>query len=374
MSAARNISKISFAVLFSLLFVPLLMTVLGWPGFRSLDGAFEPIHRKDLTAKSWFSGEFQSQWESWYNDTLATRPPLVRTKNQFLYSTFKETSTYVLIGKENQLFAYNYFPAFRGFERKSTAHWRQVGRDLAWLKDTLANHNIPLLFVIAPNKVRYMPENLPDDLMKTPGDSSDQNSALAILEANGIPYLDLNSYFVSLKNETEYPLFPNTGTHWSEYGALIAGQALLEKLEQLLDTSLTRLHFDKNQLVESTMNGDDELALHLNLWEKPQTQSTIFPKAIFDSSNAHLPNPVLISDSYYWGLKNSGVIPHSFSSNQTLWYYNNTNFNQEHGEVDLDELNRWEEILKRDVVIILGTESNLSLMPYGIIEDLKSGL
>lgn len=355
-----------------MLLIPALLTLLDWPKSEPLSGSFEPVDRIPLTTESWFSGKFQSNWESWYNDTLQTHAPMVRVKNQFLFSVFEETTTYVLIGKNNQLFAYNYFPAFRGFNRKSNTHWRQVGEDLAWLKDTLAAHDIPLLFVIAPNKVRYMPENLPDQFVKTPGDSSDQYNAVAMLKANDIPYLDLNSYFVSLKETIEYPLFPNTGTHWSEYGALIAGDTLIGSLGKLLDTTLTQLEFRSDEVTDYSMNGDDELAQHLNLWTTPRTEPLPFPKVIFHNDGVWKPNVVLVSDSYYWGLKNSGILPNSVSENHTLWYYNNTNFDDEYGERNLDEINRWEELLERDAVIILGTESNLFLMPYGLIEDLKA--
>ncbi|MDZ7848084.1 MAG: hypothetical protein U5L96_15760 [Owenweeksia sp.] len=45
----------------------------------------------------------------------------------------------------------------------------------------------PLLCVIAPNKVRYMPENLPENYVKEPGDTSNYSRAVRLLRREKYP-------------------------------------------------------------------------------------------------------------------------------------------------------------------------------------------
>lgn len=352
----------------------LLVSVFTWSGspvLWSLDGGFKPVSKPSLTWETWRSGSYQDELELWYKDSLWARPVFVRSHNQIAYSFYGETETYVMIGENDEYYAYNFFPSYRGFDYAGDDHWNEIHDKLNWLQDTLARRGIPMLVVIAPNKVRLRPENLPSNLVNTPGEVTNLSRAREVLHESNIPFIDMNEFFKSKSADTLQLCFANTGMHWNYFGASLAGQRILKECSSLLDTNCMELKLGTGEMKDSTMDGDDELSAHLNLLIKPTTHAQYYPNLRYADETAFRPDVLLIGDSFYWGLKHSGITVNSFSEEQSFWYYNNTNLDSRHGEIAVDSLDRWEELKNRDMIIFLCTESNLDQFPFGLVEDLR---
>lgn len=356
-----------FAVVFGTTVFVLFQNLVKWPEVEDVNGAEYGIERQSLTVNSWLDESFQHQMEAYYKHTLEMRPAFIRTHNQLFYSLYNESKTYVLIGKEKQLFAYNYFPSFRGFDLKEEEHWSNVVSGLKQLQDTLESVGVEFLVVVAPNKVRYLPENLPDYFKHEPGDESNWQRFIAQCEENEVNYLDFNQVFLDLKGRTRIDLFPNTGTHWSAYGATMAMDSMMRRFKK---GDYPELRYETGEWTDSIIDGDRELAEHLNIWCPPSMNRQFIFDVEFDSIDRVKPNVLFISDSYFWTINSLQLNHRMLSDKHSFWYYNNTNFDTQHGILPVDSLDRWTELLSRDAVIIMATESNLSEMPYGLMEDL----
>ncbi|NVK28980.1 MAG: hypothetical protein HWE14_13085 [Flavobacteriia bacterium] len=358
----------SFLVVFGFFVFVSLQNVLGWPEIRDVNGVETPLESNPLTWNRWATEEFQDQFSADFKRNLVARPAFIRTHNQLFYSVYGESKTYVVIGLNNQLFAYNYFPAFRGFDLQSEEVWKAKVHGLKRLQDTLEKHGIPLLVAIAPNKVRLMPENLPDELKKYPGEVTNLRRFVSLAGQEGVNVFDFNAYFESL-NQVDL-LTRNTGTHWSGYGATLAMDTLLDLLNRT-DEKWSGLSYEQGYFKDSLVDGDMELADHLNLWVSVKTENATVPKIEYDTLGVVKPDILFVADSYFWTINSLKLNHNLLSPAHSLWYYNSTNFDSRHGEIAVDSLNRWDEILRRDAVVILATESNLVDFPFGLIEDLK---
>ncbi len=367
-------ARVGFATIFGALVLVFMGTTFGFLHIGSLHGSFEEVEIEKLNTKNLLNDSYQNSLDQWYKENLMVRAPLIRTYNQIEFDLNHFSSTYVTVGQNNQYFAYNYFPTYRGHDYKGRVFWRNKAKDFRWLRDTLESHNIPLLVVIAPNKVRYMPENLPKNLVKTEGDSVNQWTMIREFEALDIPVLNLNETFMMAKDTTTRPLFPNTGTHWTEYGALLGGQMMMEAIGNLMDTVVAAIQLSPGVYLDSVNEADTELAEHMNVWLMPRTQELYFPQVRYDTTDRLKPDVLMISDSFFWVMNYSKLNLHVFNPDYSFWYYNNTCFDSRHGEKPIDELDRWAEILSRDVVVMMATESVLPQLPYGLVDDLKQGL
>ncbi|MDX5447381.1 MAG: hypothetical protein LPK47_03295 [Bacteroidota bacterium] len=366
-----RIGKIGFVVCFFLFFFVGIHFV--FPNVISpnkLSGVEDPIREPELTISKWFNCEFQSSFTDWFNRMLPDRPNLIRLKNQFLFSVFNQSTTYVLVGKNNQLFAYNYFPSFRGFDCLGKEHWDEMAQKVGAIRDTLDTMGIPLLVVIAPNKVRFMPENLPDHLKRIPGKTTNESLMKESFSKLDIPILDLNSIFVSNKESFEYAPFPNTGAHWNIYGSLIGFDSIQSRIQDLLGEKLNRIRWKTGVVLDSVIETDTELSEGLNLFFPPATEKQFFPKTQDFDPSSFKPNVLIIGDSFYWIFNSTKVNYKIFSSKFSFWYYNSTCYDLNHGQIPVSTLDVWDEIRNRDAIILLATESNLSDFPFGFEEIL----
>lgn len=347
-----------------------VQNVLNWPQFEPLAGVEEKNLEPVFSFETWLNGSYQNRFETEFQKNLGSRPLFIRTHHQLFYSLFNQSKTYVVIGKNEEYFAYNYFPSFRGFDLKSKSYWEEMVEGLKKFQDTLDVYGIPCLVVIAPNKVRFMPENLPDYLSPQPGIETNWKRFNEAAGRQGLNVLDLNQVFLDLKNRVRPNLFPNTGTHWSAYGATLGLDSILRRLDGLSERSFVQLKYQKGTWTDSIIDGDTELAEHLNLWCSPSSNRQFMFEVEAENPEGMKPNVLFISDSYFWTI-NSLKLNHRFlSPSHSFWYYNNTNFDSTHGECPVDSLDSWSEILKRDGVVLMATESNLLEFPFGLLKDL----
>src|SRR5690606_19074770 len=80
------------------------------------------------------------------------------------------------------------------------------------------------------------------------------------------------------------------------------------------------------------------------------------------------PSVLVISDSYYWGMFNLGISENAFRDSH-FWYYNYEVYPDSYkSPLIASAVNLKDEIRKRDVIIIMATEANLSKFGWGFID------
>jgi hypothetical protein len=95
-----NIIKKSLLIgVFSVLFLPLIQSLITLVVIPPLKGDVSLPNNIDLTINTWISGEYQEKKEEYINDAFGFRSLFVRLNNQVAYSLFhKAKANGVIIG------------------------------------------------------------------------------------------------------------------------------------------------------------------------------------------------------------------------------------------------------------------------------------
>jgi hypothetical protein len=148
---------------FSIVKIDLMMKI-----DRPLDGVYEAPPRPEISLKNIFNGNFQGDFEKYFNYKLWGRATMSRIYNQIIYSVFKSTdNSRVLIGKDGYLFEPWYAQVYLDEpieNQKLDLHNKMVM--LTSLQKTFEEMGKRLFVIITPSKASIYPEYLPNDYHK----------------------------------------------------------------------------------------------------------------------------------------------------------------------------------------------------------------
>jgi hypothetical protein len=370
-----GLKNILFATLILLLLVPLTQQIYPWINLEPLKGAVVEPDKPVLTKESWWSGQFQQEFGAYYEYHIGLRPFLIRLRNQLYYWLYDQSTTYVVPGENDQFFSWDYWAAYRGLDFAGadsiTARVERIGL----LRDQLRRSGKELLVVIAPNKVRYMPEYLPERLDELPGEETNYERYLHALKRAGIPLLDFNNRFEQAKDTVLKPLFSNTSIHWSGYGMHLAISEIIDTLEVLGQRNHINMRYADWVMKDSAISSDRDMVDLMNLLFPPSTESLAFPDYNLDTSGTASPvKMLLVGDSFFWNFYSFPVRHQIFASDSRFWYYNKTQMDLAGNRTPVDSLSATRAVTDADYVIILATESNLDQFPYGFPRDYLNDL
>lgn len=336
---------------------------------KPLFGAVVEPEKPDLSIENWFSGEFQEEYQPYYEYQIGFRPFFIRLKNQLHFWLFNKSTTYAVVGKENQLYSWDYYNVYRGNNFLGEDSIRAKVDNLVMLRDSLEVLEKPLLCVIAPNKVRSRPQYLPDHYDKRPGENSNYLSMVDELEANGLHYLDLNQWFVEIDRIVPHTLYANTSTHWSGYGMSLGYARMIERLEEMSGKDLINMNWSGIEVIDSSFGSDRDMSDLMNLLFPIQTEKLAFPQFELDNQGDAEPvKALVIGDSFFWNLYAFDEMKKIFHEDTRLWYYNKTQMDLDQTRISVSELSAHEAVQNADFVIILGTDANMNAFPYGFPE------
>ena len=363
------LKNILFGFILVLLCAPLLNKFVPIIPDKPLRGAVNIPDSPELSARHWFSGSFQEKYVNRYEFEVGLRSFLIRLRNHCFYALFGETSTNVRKGEASQFYSWDYWSAFKGYDIMDRDSLVARVESLAALRDSLSKRGKVLLCVIAPNKVRYMPEYLPEALDKEPGNPTLYDWYRSELELRGIPLLDLNKYFIEAKDTVLKPLFANTSIHWSGYGMNLGIKKLIETLEVLGQRRHINLRYASWVMKDSVIHSDRDMVDLLNILVEPPTEPLAYPVYHMEErTEERRVKVLLIGDSFFWNFYSFDVRFEVFHPSTRFWYYNNTQYDLYETSTPVSELSAWESCKHVDYVVIMATEANLHLFPYGFPE------
>ena len=124
---------------------------------------------------------------------------------------------------------------------------KELAEKIKKTQDILNKDNIKFLYIIAPTKVDFYTEFLPEKLsclLKNNNESKRQYYLLKkYLKEYNVNFVDANEFLLNKKDKTEYLLFSKYGVHWSYYGFYEFFNEVLNK--KYFDNSITcELYFD----------------------------------------------------------------------------------------------------------------------------------
>lgn len=364
-----------FTVVMLFMILPVLQGKFGLVDEKKLTGAFNTLKEPDFGEfkwKSWFEGTFQEDYNSRLEQHIGFRNSLVRVNNQLSYSIFRQANAEgVVIGKNNELFEIDYIREYLGQYYVGDTVWRDKAAKLKAVQDTLAGLGKTLVVIFEPGKGEFNSNLLPPNYANASKTISNYDFLSRQLKKSGVNVLDLNRYFISIKGKTEYPLFPQCGTHWSYYGAALAADSTLRYIESLKGIDLPDMKIVRNEILDTTRHPDYDIGLAMNLIFKIPHVKTANPVIQFKQDHTKTkPRVLIVGDSFYFNWLNNRIPAEAFSSCD-FWYYNK-NITRSDGSSpgEASGLDLHSEILGRDIIIIMITGRFIHSFAWGFDEQL----
>jgi len=364
----RNISGFS-AVVGLLICIPAIFQLFQFPTSEPLKGAQAIRAKPNLNWQNWWDGSYQENFEDYVADDISLKPPLVRAKNQFLYDVFdRPNARFVVKGKEEYLYEDAYIKAHYGMDFLGEKKWDTIADQLLKIENFLYKKGIEFVVVLAPGKGSFYPEFIPDRYKKFESSKTNFTSLKERIEHTPIDYIDMSAWFQSMKSNSEYPLFPKTGTHWSTYGMHLAADSIMQFLERKSRRDLPEWNWYMKAIDELYRDQDRDIEEGLNLLRPIENFPMAYPEFEINVEGKTKLKSAVVADSYFWNMYNHGFSSRAFDEGE-FWYYANQVYPQsfdgnypltsEHISNSLDDL---------DVIILLATDGTLDRFPWGFEE------
>ena len=355
-----------FFLFFLVLLVLLAPVLQSWlkvaeePALKGFFKSSEPVSLKLFTWKGWFSGGFQEKFEPRVNGNIGFRKSLIRVANQYDYSLFGIIHAEGFVqGRERYLFEEDYIHEYTGryFIGKAV-----IDRKLSRLKnvaDSLRSHNIPFLLVFEPGKASFYPEYIPG---RFSSEKKSQTNYVYFIQRSrelGLPFIDLNSYFLKMKDTARFPLFPRYGMHWSLYGVPFAVDTLVKAIEYHADVKLPG--YTASPVISSfdPVGTDNDIGELLNLVCPLRPTPGGYPTIKFLPGQSGTLSALVVADSYYINICED--YGRNLFKSQDYWYYNRKLYPYHNNTppVYVDKSGLREKLGKFDLVLLMVSEINL---------------
>ncbi len=240
MQKEENIQKILFRIMLLLLFVPMLQGQFDLFSVGKLGGYELPPPNTKWTPKDWLNAAYQDKKEAFIKANFGFRNWALRLDHQLAYSLYHASKAKaVVIGQEGYLHELDYIKEHNGIFPVKEDEIKQKLSQLRQVQDTLQKLGKHLFVVIGPNKADFFPEYLPvKDQIPREGLKTNYDYYIRGMKERGINHIDANGWFMEMKGKKPYPLFPQTGIHFSFYGAALFADTIISHIEEALQKDL----------------------------------------------------------------------------------------------------------------------------------------
>lgn len=222
-----TLNKALIAILLTLMFLPII---------NGISNAPSKIHlaekRKLVKKPVKING---GAFNSFLNDNFGTRQILILFRNQLKYSVFHDSPNkrHAVLGKEDWLF---YKPKalddYRGIDLYSKEELESIKKINEARQKWLNERGIKFYITIAPNKHSIYPECMPDYIKKASEGKYAQLKKF-IEKETSLKLIDLHEPIIKAKEQyknKEDILYNKYDTHWSDLGAFVANQKLIQEI------------------------------------------------------------------------------------------------------------------------------------------------
>ncbi len=363
----NKLTRWLFYLALFLMMVPFLQSVLHLFGEKTLAGAYAEVKNPTFSTTTWFNSTFQEKKETYLRSSYGFRPSLLRLQYQLSYDLYAASRVRkILVGKEDYLFQTIYTNADKGLNYKGEAYIDSLVLKLKLVHKKLQEEGKKLLVVIAPAKSHYYKEFLPDNCIAPPDAKTNYKSFIHKFKQDKIPFMDMNSLFLAMKDTTSYPLFPKTGIHYSTYGAALVVDSMVNYWERVFAKDLPDFYWDGVEWTADLRDDDGDLEWTMNLMYKIPNQKMAYPLIKIKEKGKFKPRILTVGDSYFWRFYHWGGLQKIYKKSSFL-YYNKTVFP---GKTKRAKYNLTNEMKSLEAICIFTNPSELDDFSWGIIDDL----
>ena len=355
---------------------------------KELNGATYELPKPKWDFKHFCEGSLQDSTEAYLQNNYGFREPLTRLYNQTLWTFFRyatvEEGQRITITRDNWIFEpatveeyYQGLAYYLGYDStEMAAVFEAEAQRLLELQNLLEPYGTRLFVALVPGKEQICAEHLPENTQYV---EKKQITAYGFyskrLKELGVNCLDFADWFMQMKDTVSYPLFPQTGTHWSNLAAIWSADTLVRYMEWLSDTNL--VNFTHGDIYRRTLKPDADLESLMNLIWPIQKAPNYLTTAYSDyDTTAWRPRLLTIGDSFYWNILNFTPVWDVFSGVPFWYYFSTAYFNDEDLTVDkkVSDLDVLQEVLDADFVMLSYSTVALYKMSNGFSESLHNKL
>jgi hypothetical protein len=372
MKERPNILILCFAMVLAIMILPELQRRFTVFNISPLEGAYELMPKPVFGLNDFIDGSYQQKTERYIEERIGFRSMLVRIRNQIDFLVFRKAHAEgVIIARKGEIIEEDYILEYLGrlFIGKSTID--QKLERLRFVQDTLASQGIQLAIVFNPGKGSFHSDLIPARYYPQQKQLSNYDYMKQRMLDLGISHLDLREYFIGIKPDATYPLYPRYGTHWSFYGMTLAADTLVKYVESLCGKPLNHIKFGPVELSDQLRDTDFDGGKSMNLLWKPHTGKMAYPRLAFEREpDRHRPMVLVISDSYYWNIYNTGI-PGNLFANEAFWYYHKQVYPDFYfNQTTVDQIDIQKEVEKQEVILVMITERFLYTAFWNFTDDL----
>ena len=380
---------ILFTLTAVLLFAFAIQQATGIFSFKELSGVTEAQAKPDFSFEKFREGTYQSEIEAYLTQHYGFREPLTRLYNQNLWTFFHYSQVVedqrIVITDDNWIFEpatveeyYQGRAYYNGedFTDNLLKQFEAEAQRLLQIQKMLEPYGTHLFVALLPGKEQICPEHLPKN---TQYFKEKKITAFDFyskrLKELGVNHINLAECFMEMKGKVSYPLFPQTGTHWSNLAAIHSADTLIRYMEYLSDSNMVNLTM--GSMFQRTLKPDADLESLMNLIWPLQKAPNFLAEACYDyDTTAWRPRLLTIGDSFYWNILNFTPVWDVFKG-VPYWYYNSTAyFNDDDLKVThkTSELDVLQEVIDADFVMLSYSTVNLYNMSHGFSQSLLNKL
>ena len=243
----KNTLKLILIVLtLMLLFLPMAQEHLRLFDFKPLAGVVVKDPQPSITLAHFTDNSLQRWTESTLKYNYGMREPLTRLYNQYLWDFYGLSNVVknkkIYISDDGWIYESQHVDEFyrgRGrFYAKDSIGMAKVFDEevlrLYRIQKILESQGTHLFVLLLPGKELVYPEHVPitDDYPQDKVFSAWEFYGKKFKEL-GINHIDVGQWFIEMKDTVDYPLYPQTGTHWSNYAAMHVADSIISYMEWL---------------------------------------------------------------------------------------------------------------------------------------------
>ncbi|MBO4777565.1 MAG: hypothetical protein J5588_03650 [Bacteroidales bacterium] len=376
-------STILFSILMVLFFLPMFQEHCKVFRFKSLVG--ESVKEKTKFPKfsinDYRSGLWQKTLESYTSENYGFREPMIRLYSQYLFDFYQKTPVdFVSFGKGKWMFYKHTVDDYYG---KEMFRWQKDNETAVTafnneinlvnkFRNLLKQYDIEFLWIIVPDKPIIYSEYLPDDTFDTTSING-RKYFTEKFDSIKLDYIDMNPYYLQIKDTSSFLLFPPTGHHWN-FSAIYGADSILRYMEQQKNIRLPQIiysNFHKSCKFSEERDRDIENALNLvrdvNL--KGIYTSQEADVTFLRDSSVSKPNALFVGNSFVWQILDYVPSREIFEDFTFLYYNREAYIGHDKKQRPISEIDYAEKVLCSDYVVWLSNAAQIYKCSYNFIED-----
>lgn len=363
-----------------LLFASMTQQATGVFSFKELSGVTQEQAKPLFSFQNLCHGTYQSEMETYLKQHYGFREPLTRLYNQHLWTFFHyskvEEDQRIVITDDNWIFEpptiEEYYQSLAYNYAKDSMEMAKIfeieALRLYQIQQILEPYGTHLIVALLPGKEQICEEHIPKNTKyfkeKKITAFDFYSKRLKELDVN---HVNFGEWFIQMKDHTDYPIFPQTGTHWSILAAIHSADSLIRYMEWLSDSNMVNIK--TGSVFKRTMRPDIDLESLMNLIWAIQKKPNYLAEANPDpDTTAWHPRLLTIGDSFYWNISNFTPIWDIFTA-APYWYYFSTAYFNEPG-TSVREKDVLKEVLLSDFVMLSYSTVSLYQMSNGFSKQL----